>query len=176
MTTPSLRLFFALPCPLELARAIADWRDALELDGKPVAATNLHLTLAFLGSQPRGRVDELKSLASACATGAFALRLDRLGCWRNGLLHLDASHPPEALLQLERQLRQALLGAGFEPERRPFHAHLTLARRCTRMPAGVIPTFDWLADRFSLFVSENSPKGTHYRTLADWPLRVSDTI
>ena len=44
MSTPPLRLFFALPCPEEIRAPLAAWRDGLAIDGQPVAAANLHLT------------------------------------------------------------------------------------------------------------------------------------
>ncbi|MBS0976282.1 2'-5' RNA ligase family protein, partial [Serratia rubidaea] len=47
----SRRLFFALPLPDSLQQQVIRWRaDAFApQDGRPVAAANLHLTLAFLG-------------------------------------------------------------------------------------------------------------------------------
>jgi 2'-5' RNA ligase len=171
MTTPPLRLFFALPCPPTLATAMAAWRDTLPPGGKPVAAENLHLTLAFLGNQPRGKLEDLKSLASSVRVSPFALCLDQLMRWHNGLLHLTTSQPPAALLELERQLRGMLLGAGYELEARAFHPHLTLARHYPHHPSATPPTFDWPADSFALFVSENTAKGSRYRVLGQWPLR-----
>jgi len=172
MSTPPLRLFFALPCPLELAEAIAHWRDDLHLGGRPVAKENLHLTLAFLGSQPRGRVDELKSLAARLQEHAFTLHLNRLDHWKNGLLHLAPSQSPTALLVLAQHLRNALLEAGFNLESRPFHPHLTLARHCPVRHIEASPSFDWSATEFALFASENFAHGTHYRSLERWPLRL----
>ncbi|CAD5108755.1 RNA 2',3'-cyclic phosphodiesterase [Zestomonas carbonaria] len=171
MSTPPLRLFFALPCPAETARAMADWRDGLELSGRPVAAENLHITLAFLGAQPRGRLDELKTLAAGVTGDSFELRLDSLGHWRNGLLHLVPSQTPEALLALEQALRERLLHAGFALETRPFRPHLTLVRHCTKAPGATQPDFAWRVGEFALFVSEHAASGSRYKALGRWPLR-----
>lgn len=171
MTTPPLRLFFALPCPQQLAQAIAAWRDGLHLGGHSVAEVNLHLTLAFLGSQPRGRVGELKSLAAGLREQAFSLHLDRLERWRSGLLHLAPQQPPEALLALAQRLSEVLLAAGFHLDSRPFRPHLTLARHCPWVPAGANPSFDWSVTEFALFASENAAPGTRYRLLERWPLQ-----
>ncbi|MFC5695147.1 RNA 2',3'-cyclic phosphodiesterase [Pseudomonas sp. GCM10022186] len=173
MSTPPLRLFFAIPCCPQLARDIADWRVRNPIDGKPVATENLHLTLAFLGSQPRGQVEPLAALAASLTPAAFTLHLDRLARWKNGLLHLAPSKVPAALVDLERELRERLLAAGFSVETRPFKPHLTLARHCPRLPASPTPTFDWPATEFALFASENTIKGTCYHALAQWPLRPS---
>ncbi|MFZ6049452.1 RNA 2',3'-cyclic phosphodiesterase [Pseudomonas sp. CR3202] len=173
MSTPPLRLFFAIPCCPQLARDIADWRVRNPIDGKPVAPENLHLTLAFLGTQPRGQVEPLAALAASLTPAAFTLHLDRLARWKNGLLHLAPSKVPGALLDLERELRERLLAAGYSVETRPFKPHLTLARHCPRLPASTTPTFDWPATEFALYASENTIKGTHYHALAQWPLRPS---
>lgn len=171
MSTPPLRLFFAIPCCPQLARDIAEWRAQHPLDGKPVAPENLHMTLAFLGSQPRGQVEALETLANGLEPFGFTLHLDRLARWKNGLLHLAPSKVPQALFDLERDLRERLLASGYELESRPFKPHLTLARHCPKLPAAPTPTFDWPATEFSLFASENTIKGTRYRVLGQWPLR-----
>src|SRR5262245_25080297 len=116
MSTPPLRLFFAIPCCPQLARDIAEWRAGNPLDGKPVAPENLHLTLVFLGSQPRGQVGALEALAAGLEPAAFTLHLDRLARWKNGLLHLAPSRVPPALAELERSLREQLLVSGFSLE------------------------------------------------------------
>ncbi|MHC5350222.1 RNA 2',3'-cyclic phosphodiesterase [Metapseudomonas furukawaii] len=171
MTTPPLRLFFALPCPAQLAGDITAWRAGVALEGKPVAPENLHLTLAFLGAQPRGQIEPLAALAASLTPASFILRLDRLARWKNGLLHLAPGTLPPELVDLERQLRQRLLAAGFSLESRAFKPHLTLARHCTKLPGTPSPTFDWPVSEFALFVSENTAKGTRYRVLGQWPLR-----
>ena len=171
MSTPPLRLFFAIPCSPQLARDIVDWRDRNPLEGKPVAPENLHLTLAFLGSQPRGQVEALAALAASLTPTAFTLHLDRLARWKNGLLHLAPSQVPPALADLERSLREQLLISGFSLETRPFKPHLTLARHCPRLPASPTPTFDWPATEFALYASENTAKGSRYHVLGHWPLR-----
>ncbi|MCY1442479.1 RNA 2',3'-cyclic phosphodiesterase [compost metagenome] len=129
------------------------------------------MTIAFLGSQPRGQVEALETLANGLEPFGFTLHLDRLARWKNGLLHLAPSKVPQALFDLERDLRERLLASGYELESRPFKPHLTLARHCPKLPAAQTPTFDWPATEFSLFASENTIKGTRYRALGRWPLR-----
>lgn len=173
MSTPPLRLFFAIPCCPQLVDEIIDWRARTPIDGKPVAPENLHLTLAFLGSQPRGQLETLETLAASLHGTRFTLHLDRLARWKNGLLHLAPSTLPAALLELEQGLRERLLATGFQLESRPFKPHLTLARHCPRLPAAETPTFDWPATEFALFASENTAKGSRYHALGRWPLRPS---
>jgi 2'-5' RNA ligase len=170
MKNDVLRLFFALGCPPELAEAITTWRSSLHLCGRPVATANLHLTLAFLGQQPRARVAELQGLADRLRAKAFELHLDHLGRHRNGLLYLAPSHTPEALLELVEHLCSNLSSAAIQLESRPFRAHLSLLRHCPMQPIDANPCFDWPVTRFSLFASEQNTRGTHYRPLHTWPL------
>lgn len=175
MPTPSLRLFFALPLPDPVASSMASWRDTLDCGGQPVAVANLHLTLAFLGSQPSERLDELLALADGIQAAAFPLHLDRLDLWQQGLLHLAPSQPPAALLNLASTLAEQLDAAGFPQERRAYRPHVTLARRARQHPQGAPQTFDWVADRFTLFSSENQADRLHYRVVHSWPLRADDS-
>ena len=169
MTTPPLRLFFALPCPPALAAQICAWRDTLPLDGQPVAQANLHLTLAFLGSVPRGRKAELRAIGERLPRQGFELELDHVARWGNGILHLAPSHIPAALHALVQALREALRAGGFEVEQRPFHPHITLARHAHHTPTATA-SFLLPARAVTLFSSENSPSGVRYRAIGEWPL------
>lgn len=169
MPTDTLRLFFALPCPPELAAAICIWRDGLALGGKPVATDNLHLTLAFLGQQPRARLEELQLLAAAIEAAPFTLELDRLGGHR-GTLWLEPNRMPAALAALATDLQQRLLAIGIATDSRPFRAHLTLLRHAGARPAGATLEFTWPVERFALYASENTARGVRYRELGGWPL------
>lgn len=136
-----------------------------------MAPSDLHLTLAFLGRQPASCVAPLLALAPKIQGERCELRLDRLGHWRGGVLHLAPSRVPQALDELQRQLHARLSGAGFELERRAFRPHLTLARRYPQLPTCPAPTFDWPLRCFALFCSEYDGHGSRYRLLGQWPLR-----
>lgn len=170
MESERLRLFFALPCSHELAMAISTWRDALHLPGRAVPPESLHLTLAFLGSQPSSRLAELRQLAGSLRLPGFDLQLDQLRRRRNGLLYLASSQPPEALLRLASDLQQGLREIGIGVDERPFHAHLTLMRRCSRRPVDAPPAFAWSVRHFALFASQQGPQGSVYQRLQQWPL------
>lgn len=157
MRDDTLRLFFALPCPPESAAAICAWRDALALGGRALAAEHLHLTLVFLGQQPRARLDELRRLAAG----------------RHGLLWLAPSAPPAALERLAAQLRARLQAAGVDCDGRPLRPHLSLLRHAAARPAEAHPDFAWPVEAFALYASLPTPRGVRYRELGRWPLRAS---
>mgnify|MGYP003513776323 FL=1 len=165
-----MRLFFALACPPPVTEQIVEWRSALALDGSPVSAANLHVTLAFVGQQAEQRLATLLDLAASIEAQPFTLQLDQLCLWPEGLLHLAASHPPTALLKLASDLQHKLRSSGFELEQREYLPHLTLARH-SRQPAKVAPpAFAWNVNQFSLFVSLPEPAGVRYTALASWRL------
>lgn len=171
MNIKSLRLFFGLPLPHRQAEAIDVWRNGLGLDGRPVARRNLHLTLAFLGSQPAERLGELQQLAERIQGVGFELKLDRLEVGRHGLVSLGTGQAPETLLQLAGELHRVLRGAGYALDERAFWPHLTLARDCRKRPLlASPPDFCWKAERFVLFHSTSDEQGTAYHSLFHWPL------
>lgn len=170
ITEKPLRLFFALPCPTALATSICDWRDSQDLGGRPVAPANLHLTLAFLGSQPVTKLDGLRQLGSHLRTDAFMLRLDQMQTIGHGFACLIPSQVPPPLSQLVEQLHAGLSAHGFALDSRPFLPHLTLSREVQKRPNTHPPAFKWQVEGFGLFASESTENGVHYQALQDWPL------
>jgi 2'-5' RNA ligase len=170
----SQRVFFALwpDAPLqaslgELAREVAR-----EGGGRPTAPHRIHLTLAFLGEQPTGRVEALRGLGSAIQAHAFALALNAVGGFpRTGVAWLGTSAPQPELEALHRELAAALRRSGFAIDERPFAPHLTLARSAARTLDRCLPQpLCWRVNSFVLAVSELAREGPSYRTLAEWPL------
>ncbi|UUY07542.1 RNA 2',3'-cyclic phosphodiesterase [Pseudomonas sp. J452] len=170
---PRLRLFFALPLPPALRLQVENWRNGLAIEGHLLAGSDLHLTLAFLGSQPCSSLARLKRLAAGLhAQQSFCLCLDRLQCWQGGLLHLAPGQVPAALLVLQQNLHAALAQAGFSLETRPYCPHLSLARG-SRLPALVSPcAFSWQVEHFALFVSHQQADGSRYQLIGQWPLQL----
>ena len=166
-----LRLFFALPCPTELAARVCSWRDSHNLGGRPVLENNLHLTLAFLGSQPSTALDGLMQLGDQLRGEAFTLRLDQVQTIGHGFLCLTPSQAPSSLLQLVEGLRSGLFALGVALDSRPFLPHMTLAREAdAQHPSPATPEFEWRVDGLGLFRSENIRGGVRYDELAHWPL------
>ncbi|MDD0843641.1 RNA 2',3'-cyclic phosphodiesterase [Pseudomonas sp. Gutcm_11s] len=163
-----LRLFFALPCPAEIARQIDAWRQPQHLDGRLVPVANLHVTLAFLGHLPESRLPLLRQLPQQLPLSelAFDLQLDRLDCWHGGLLHLAPSQLPAELMALAGGLRQLLDTAGLPGDGRAYRPHLTLARESSRPQVPTPLSVRWRAEELVLYQSEQGG----YLPLASWPL------
>jgi 2'-5' RNA ligase len=174
MADPKLRLFFALwPDPQTRASlaALAE-RVAAETGGRATAPGNVHLTLAFLGSQPRDTVAELVARADAIDASPFVLTLDHIDCWRkNAVAWLGASETPAALASLREALLASLAPLRIADEARPFAVHITLARKITdslrrRLPTPIV----WPVDGLALVASDTGSDGPVYRVVASLPL------
>jgi 2'-5' RNA ligase len=134
------RLFVAVPLSEAARLEVADVVERIRA-GEPegrgvrwVRLDGLHLTLRFLGPTPDGRVAEIASAMAAAATGQvpFGVRIAGADAFpptgRPRTLWLDLDRGVDDLTALASRLDDALAGAGWERERRPFRAHLTLAR------------------------------------------------
>ena len=134
----TIRAFVAVELPPEA-------RDALSavvryLDGRGIAGlrtvdpVSAHLTLKFLGNVPASRVGAIEDALVEAASGSrpFTLALDDTGTFPERgaprVLWVGLSGDVDALSSLQSGTEAALRPLGFEPERRPFRPHLTLAR------------------------------------------------
>lgn len=180
MTSERARLFVALELPDRVRDALLIWRQSAIGDDqawRPVAPTALHVTLCFLGDQ---RVQEIGAIAQACAAGlsdaAPVLNLAApllLGPGRARVLAIALEDSSHALAVIQRQLAQRLAAGGwYQPESRPFVAHVTVARarRGSRVPAPpphpAPPSVSFDARTISLLRSRLGGQGARYERLA----------
>jgi 2'-5' RNA ligase len=156
------------------------WRDralAGRRDLRPVAVEALHVTLVFLGYLPEKEIGRVASTAFDAVRGLatpllavqevravpprsprlFALDLSDDG-GRAGAVHTAASGALEA----------ARL---YRPEKRPFWAHLTVARvkrgerRAPPLDAHELPSASFETADVTLYRSHLSPRGARYEAL-----------
>ncbi len=174
MNEATQRLFFALWPDAATSNVLATLAQqvAVESGGRPTAPGNVHLTLAFLGDQPRRIARELSAAAARISAPSFDLVLDSVDSWRNSAIAwAGAQSVPLPLVELQQKVAQWLLVSGLEPEERPFAVHVTLARRITvavRHP--LAPPLVWHVTAFALVASEPDAAGARYRVLSSWPL------
>jgi 2'-5' RNA ligase len=173
MAESSLRLFFALWPDPQTRAVLASLAEgvAAETGGRATAPDNVHLTLAFLGAQPRERAGELAARAGAIDASAFVLTLDHIDCWRkNGVAWLGTSEIPEALASLRSSLLASLELFGMADDPRPFAVHVTLARKITTpVRRRLSSAIRWPIDSLALVASETRSEGPVYRVLDRLP-------
>jgi 2'-5' RNA ligase len=128
-----LRLFVALELPRPARDALAAFRDRADPElWRPVRDEALHLTLAFLGHRPEGDVETVRGVLSGCGGAPVPLALGAgllLPPRRARVLCAEVEDAEGELAALQSRVSAGLAAAGvYEPERRPFRAHATVAR------------------------------------------------
>jgi RNA 2',3'-cyclic 3'-phosphodiesterase len=185
LKSPRARLFVALDLPEPVRVEIAAWgRKALTDPAlRPVAPHSLHITLAFLGWTAEKEIPRLAEIVAASGGPGPAIELgDPVPRPRRGrprLFALPAASPGTVALQAG--LRERLVAARlYEPEKRPFWPHVTVARvrreeRGSKRPArvsklpGAVPQAllqPAVCRRMTLYRSELQPQGAQYTPLA----------
>ncbi len=135
-TPQTVRAFIAIRVGEQIERAIAELIDELRRPGdgiKWVSVRNLHLTLKFLGpAVPIGKLEPLTRELGKIAerTAAFEIDAAEVGGFpdlnRPRVLWVGLSSA--ALMELAWAVEDTAERCGFARERRPFTAHLTIAR------------------------------------------------
>jgi 2'-5' RNA ligase len=164
-----VRLFCGLRVPDDTADAIVEWQPRLAGGGRIVPRANLHFTLAFLGRQPRSRIDEVVEVLRrrAAETALPELVLERYRETRSvGMLVFSRDDGAERLaLGLQRDLLGSL-------ERQRWLPHVTVLR--FRTPPGLRPELPELGrvvpSEAAAYLSVLRPGGAEYVTLDSVPL------
>ena len=176
----TLRLFFALwPSAVERnALAIATGAAVAQVDGQAIPASNLHVTLAFLGSVSEETLAQLVEIGGQVTAPRVELDFERLEFWpRPKVLVAIPSRIPVEGVGIVDGLWQRIEPLGIEHETRPWHPHLTLVRRVRRAPPeglriSVGPPASPGTPRYGLALVESTTHGSgaRYKALAEWPL------
>jgi 2'-5' RNA ligase len=185
LKSPRARLFVALDLPDAVREEIAVWGRAELSDPalRPVPRDSLHITLAFLGHMPERDIERLGQIVVDLGSSAPPLRLEdplaKPSPGRPRLFALPADSPDTVALQ--KRLAEKLVAERlYEPEKRPFWPHVTVARvkpegrgskrpRAVERRPGGLPAkllSPVLSVRLTLYRSELQPRGAHYTPLA----------
>jgi len=172
------RLFVAIDLPDSTRQLLADL-DPYTRGVRWTDAAQMHLTLSFLGEVPDEIDLALREKLGVIEFGAFFLPIVGVGAFPTKgapkiiWIGVGKAHPH--LFQIHKRVQEAALAAGLEPQLRPWHPHITLAR-CrdvsaqslrkflqsnTEFDAGMIHVED-----FHLYSSKLTPSGPiHTREL-----------
>ena len=137
-----------------------------------MAASNIHLTLVFLGDVEAGRIPDLCALAQSVVAPGFELAIDNVSYWRhNRIVWTGPGLCPDALRTLVADLESALKSSGFCFDERSYMPHITLLRNARRAPAAqMIAAVSWHVADFVLVQSVRRDNGTAYEPVGRWPL------
>ena len=121
----NVRLFCGLRLPDDAADAIVEWQHAYLERGRIVPRENLHFTLAFLGRQPRSRIEEvvatLRRRTAATAPPSFEVERYR----ETASVGMLVFSRDDGVEQLALGLQRDLLGRA---ERDTWLPHVTVLR------------------------------------------------
>ena len=148
------------------------------------AAGNLHVTTKFIGEWPPERLEELASvLRDLPPAPPIRIAVQGLGWFPNPraprVFWAGVKADP-ALAELARATDAALARIGVAAETRPYSPHLTLARIKEPVPLDGLREAttaleseafgEFVAGRFSLYLSELASSASLYKKLGSFPL------
>lgn len=125
------RLFVAIDLP-ESTRQLLVSLDPQIRGVRWIDAAQMHLTLAFFGDVVDNIDLALREKLNAIEFGAFFLLITGVGTFsakgapKIVWIGVGKAHPH--LFQIHKRVHEAALAAGLEPELRPWHPHITIAR------------------------------------------------
>src|SRR5437868_12975411 len=125
------RLFVAIDLPNSPCQLLADldphirgvrWTDTAQM----------HLTLGFFDAVPDDVDSVLRERLSAIEFGAFFLPVRGVGTFpakgAPKIIWIGVGRAHPHLFQVHKRVQESALAAGMEPELRPWHPHITIAR------------------------------------------------
>lgn len=185
LKSPRARLFVALDLPERVRTGVDAWgRKSLRDPAlRQLSPDSLHITLAFLGYLPEKEIGRLAAIIAETGVAAPPIKLGdpvaRPSPRRARIFALPADSP--ATVSLQADLQERLVAARlYEPEKRSFWPHLTVARvrpegrgskRPMRVaePPGALPGSlrrPFVGVRVTLYRSNLRPQGAEYIPLA----------
>ncbi len=138
---------------------------------RPVRARNYHLTLSFLGDITPQQLERMEEQLQSYSAPVIDISLDDTGFWpNNGILWLGSRAASPELTELAGFCTRVANRAGIKVSKKPYHAHLTLARNLTLPPPPplVEPEFQLQCDRLLLLQSLFDKSGVRYVDIMSW--------
>jgi RNA 2',3'-cyclic 3'-phosphodiesterase len=179
-----IRAFVGIPLPGAAADALEAAQAGIPA-GRVVPYDNFHVTIAFLGEQPRPVLEDVHHALDSVRVPGFPLRIEGLGMFggaRPRVLFAEVA-PEPGLSQLRRKVLRAVHEAGIALSRERFHPHVTLARfgdglrgeDALEMQAFVarriaVRAGPFQLESFALYRSHLGRAGPTYEVLAEYPL------
>lgn len=180
-----MRLFIGIPMSPAVVDQLALVRARLERPSDGLrwsAPESWHITLQFLGATNPAQYDCVRFGLRELSAKPVPVHLEGLGFFeRAGVFFAGVRLSPE-LIALQKCVVAATHQCGFEPEDRPYHPHITLARnrgrengiRALKPRAGAAPDFaSFIASQFVLYESFPHASGSRYEVRARFPLATS---
>ncbi|MFS0613933.1 RNA 2',3'-cyclic phosphodiesterase [Lederbergia ruris] len=171
--------FFALALPDLIKEELAVLSKNLQNTfpfKKWVHPADYHITLAFLGAAEKGKLESaIENIErNLFEFKAFHLEITHLDTFGQRIFWAGLSES-NALVGLQKMVHTSCQNAGFSLEERPFHPHITLARKWTgeqglkkEQLISYYPSLSFLADEVVLYQThpDKTPKYEKVKTFS----------
>ncbi|QIZ77677.1 RNA 2',3'-cyclic phosphodiesterase [Ferrimonas lipolytica] len=166
------RLFFAVPVPRSQQLPLLRLQTQLEGAGRPVLASNFHITLAFLGNVCAAAQQQLLQRWQGLSLPPCQLSLNQLQLWPKAqVLALTSNECPTPLYQLAGALQRDAAKHGLHQSQHGFRPHLTLFRGAQQSPLATQHLQQPIlinCNEVQLMISEQTPAGVSYQPIKRW--------
>ncbi|HOO57653.1 MAG TPA: RNA 2',3'-cyclic phosphodiesterase [bacterium] len=178
-----IRAFVAVEVSEQVRQSLASIQQELKPSLKNARWTGpsaFHLTIKFLGEVSPNRIEQISNmLEGKKVSDRFTMKFVGLGVFPNPrkarVLWAGIKKGSEELCSIFNKLEPEFEALGFEPEKRKFSGHLTLAR--FKIPAQIQPGIleteadcpECTAASLVLFKSTLKPSGAEYTPIKVFP-------
>jgi 2'-5' RNA ligase len=182
-----LRLFLGIPLAADTADGLSGIVNLLRSKAGPEglrwsAPESWHITLQFLGSTKPEQYGCIRTRLRELHHPPVRIEIGSLGTFdRAGVLYVEVRVTPE-LAALQQAVTASTAPCGFTPEDRPYHPHITLARRKGKGGRELhnlkmqmqqqSKLAGFTADSFILYESTPTPEGSCYELREQFALGV----
>lgn len=177
-----MRLFLGIPLPSTTTATLSAISSRLRstTDGlRWSTPESWHITLQFLGNTDARQYDCLIAQLQRLRHPPIPINFAPMGIFDRVGVFFVGIHTTPALLSLQQQVTATTAHCGFIAESRPYHPHITLARRkaagqglrtlkSLTQTTPTLPAFT--TDVFLLYQSTPTPTGSRYDIREHFPL------
>ena len=111
-------------------------------------------------------------VADSVVSEPFSIEIEQVGYWkRPRILWCGPVQTSPSLQSLVRDLQQGLIKCGFEPEKRTYSPHVTMARKAGPVVNHLLEyPLSWQPTEFVLASSRHGGVPPRYQIIGRWPL------
>ena len=99
---------------------------------KIVKSENIHFTLLFFGDTPLTRLDQIRASLERIKITPFEIEIAGVGAFPNRrrprVIWIGVAHNASKILSLKDEIDSSLLELDYQPEKRKYTPHATIAR------------------------------------------------
>ena len=146
---------------------------------KIVKGENIHFTIRFFGDTPVEKLDQIKACLDEIDFDSFDIEIAGVGSFPNRrrprIIWVGVTQNASEILQLKNDIDSSLTGIGYQPEKRKYTPHATIARvRHVKDSRRIVDNLEYLTDevigkmivtKVKMMKSTLTPSGPIYETL-----------